>query len=212
MPLNVRFENEQKLINFFNSSFDEIGKEVKKDISKDMSKIMMKIGPKEEKKIFKYIASRVIGHVNPPKTIEGKPAFQGVSWKPLAKSTIKKKGHNRKWIDSGSLKNYLLSLAATYWYGSPKTIISREGSSVSYYSMFNYTRKSFRAHDSRGVSQEFKITGDGIFGEDGDNINRPMFEPMQDFIFYEKVDELINEAINDYMEENYGVRYSISAT
>lgn len=203
--LNVRFENEQNLLNFFKSELDNVAKDVKKDILKDFSKIMMKIGPKEEKKIFRYIANRAMGHVNPPKTIEGKPVFQGVTWKPLAKSTIKKKGHKRKWIDSGSLKNYLLGLSAAYWYGNPKTIISRDKSKISYYSMFNYDRKPFRAHDSKGVSQEFKITGNGAFGEDGDNFNRPIFEPMQDFIFYEKVNEMIDEAIDEYMEENYGI-------
>lgn len=210
MALNVKFENEQGLINFFRSSLKDIGEDIKKNTLKDMSSIMLKIGPKEEKKIFRYIANRVMGHVNPPKQIEGKPAFQDVVWKPLAKSTVRKKGHKRKWIDSGSLKNYLRGLSAAYWYGKPKTII--DGDSVTYYSMFNYNRKPFGAHDHRGVSQEFKITGDGAFGEDGDNINRPIFEPMQEFIFYEKVEDMINEAINDYMEENYGVRYNVPTT
>lgn len=210
MELNVKFENEKGLIDFFRSSLENISEEIKKDILSDMSKIMMKIAPKEEKKIFKYIANRAMGHVDPPKIIEGEPAFEGVTWKPLAKSTIKRKKHRKKWIDSGSLKTYLLGLSAAYWYGNPKTIISND--SVTYYSMFNYDRKPFRAHDARGVSQEFKITGDGSFGEDGDNINRPIFSPMEDFIFYHKVDKMIDEAINDYMEENYGIRYDVSST
>ena len=208
MELSVRISNEQDLLKFFRNALDDIGKSVKKDILNDISKIMMKIGPREEKKIFKYIANRAMGHVNPPKVIEGKPAFQGVVWKPLAKSTIKKKGHRRAWIDSGSLKKYLLGLSATYWYGNPKTI-KKGTDSILYYSMFNYQRKPFRAHDARGVSQEFKITGDGSFGEDGDNINRPIFNPMEEFIFYEKVNNMLNEAINEYMEENYGVRYNV---
>lgn len=210
MGQNVRFENEQGLINFFRSSLKDIGEDVKKDVLKNISDIMLKVGPKEEKKIFRYIADRAMGHFQPPKRIDGKPAFQGIVWKPLAKSTIKRKGHKRKWIDSGSLKNYMRALVATYWYGKPKTIMSKD--SVSYYSMFNYDRKPFRAHDERGVSQEFKITGNGSFGEDGDNINRPIFEPMQDFIFYEKVEELIEKAVNEYMEENYGVHYTVPTT
>lgn len=207
MERSVSIFNRQELIRFFRSALDDITKDVKKDILNNISKIMLKIGPREEKKIFKYIANRAIGHVNPPKKIEGRPAFQNVVWKPLAESTIKRKGHRRAWIDSGSLKKYLLGLSATYWYGNPKTI--KGDNSMTYVSMFSYPRKPFRAHDSRGVSQEFKITGDGSFGEDGDNINRPIFNPMEEFIFYEKVDKMINDAINEYMEENYGVRYNV---
>ena len=210
MELNVKFENEKELKNYFKSALRDIERDIKEDIINDISKIMMEIAPKEEKKIFKYIANKAIGHVNPPKIIEGESAFEGVTWKPLAKSTVKRKKHNKKWIDSGSLKTYLLGLSAAYWYGTPKTIKSDD--SVSYYSMFNYSRKPFRAHDARGVSQEFKITGDGSFGEDGDNFNRPIFSPMEDFIFYHKVDKMIDEAINDYMEENYGVRYDVPTT
>lgn len=204
---NISFENIQDLNYFFKSCIDDIVEDTRKEILNDISNIMMKIGPKEEKKIFKYIANRAMGHVNPPKVIEGRPAFQGVTWKPLAKSTIKRKGHKRAWIDSGSLKKYLLGLSAAYWYGKAKTI--KKGDTVTYYSMFNNGRKPFRAHDSKGVSQEFKITGDGSFGEDGDNINRPIFSPMEEFIFYEKVDKMINDAINDYMEDKYGVRYDV---
>lgn len=210
MELSVKFENEKDLRNYFRNSLEEISEELKNDILNDISKIMMKIAPKEEKKIFKYIANRAIGHVNPPRVIEGEPSFEGITWKPLAKSTIKRKKHNRKWIDTGSLKTYLLGLSATYWYGNPKII--RSGDSVSYYSMFNYERKPFKAHDERGVPQEFKITGDGSFGEDGDNFNRPIFSPMEDFIFYHKVDKMIDEAINEYMEENYGIRFDVSST
>lgn len=204
---NISFENIQDLKYFFRSALDDITKSTKKEILNDISTIMMKIGPKEEKKIFKYIANRAMGHVNPPKIIEGRPAFQNVTWKPLAKSTIKRKGHKRAWIDSGSLKKYLLGLSAAYWYGKAKTI--KKGDTVTYYSMFNNERKPFRAHDSKGVSQEFKITGNGSFGEDGDNINRHIFSPMEEFIFYEKVDKMINDAINDYMEDKYGVRYDV---
>ena len=204
---NISFDNIQDLNYFFKSCIDDIVEDTRKEILDDISTIMMKIGPKEEKKIFKYIANRAMGHVNPPKIIEGRPAFQNVTWKPLAKSTIKRKGHKRAWIDSGSLKKYLLGLSAAYWYGKAKTI--KKGDTVTYYSMFNNERKPFRAHDSKGVSQEFKITGDGSFGEDGDNINRPIFSPMEEFIFYEKVDKMINDAINDYMEDKYGVRYDV---
>ena len=216
MELSVKFENEQDLLKFFRSELEDIKRDVRKNITKDVSKIMMKIGPREEKKIFRYIANKVMGHVEPPKRIDGRPAFQGVTWLPLAKSTIKRKGHRRKWIDSGSLRNYLRARADSvlYWYGKPKTVISNDLSKVSYYSIFNYERKPFRAHDSRGVAQELKITGeDGSFDFNGDmdNGNRPIFNPMEEFLF-DKVDYLIDEAINDYMEENYGVRYNVPTT
>lgn len=213
MELSVRFENEQDLIKFFRGALEDVEKDVRRDITKDISKIMMKIGPREEKKIFRYIANKVMGHVEPPRRIEGRSAFQGVTWKPLAASTIKRKGHRRKWIDSGSLRNYLRARADSviYWYGKPKAVISKDLSKITYYSIFNNERKPFRAHDARGVSQELKITGeDGSFDFTGDmdNSNRPMFNPMEDFLF-DKVDYLIDEAINDYMEENYGVRYNV---
>ncbi len=222
MELNVKFED-RDLLKFFRSELDNIKEDVRKDIIKDVSKIMMKIGPREEKKIFRYIANKAMGHVEPPKRIDGRPAFQNIKWLPLAKSTIKRKGHKRKWIDSGSLKNYLRAQADSvlYWYGKPKTVISQDLSKVTYYSIFNYERKPFRAHDSRGVAQELKITGEGGFfrrdknlsrlfdvDDDMDNGNRPIFNPMEQFLF-DKVDYLIDEAINDYMEENYGVRYNV---
>lgn len=216
MEPSVRFENEQDLLKFFRSELEDIKRDVRKDITKNISEIMMNIGPKEEKKIFRYIANRAMGHVEPPKRIEGRSVFQGITWIPLAKSTIKRKGHKRKWIDSGSLKKYLLARADTvlYWYGKPKALVSKDLSKVTYYSIFNNQRKPFRAHDERGTLQELKITGeDGSFDSNGDmdNDNRPIFTPMEDFLF-DKVDYLIDKAINDYMEENYGVRYNIPTT
>lgn len=199
------------LVKWLRSSLDEFTEETKSEILNDLSKIISKKAPNEEKKIFKYIAKYVMGHINPPKIIEGKPAFQGVSWPSLAESTIKRKRNNKKWIDTGSLKMYLRALSATYWYGKPKTIVSTDKDLIMYYSMFNYQRKPFRAHDEKGVSQEYKITGDGLWGEDGDNLIRPIFSPMEDFMF-EKAENLIYDLVNEYMEENYGTTFDVSST
>lgn len=212
MVLNVEFKlgNEDQLIKSFQAFLKDMSKDVKKDITKNISKIMLKVGSRQEKKIFRYIANRVMGHVEPPKTIDDYPVFQGVTWKPLSPTTIRRKGHKRKWIDSGSLQNYLRALSATYWYGNPKVKISRDLSTVTYYSIFYNTRKPFRAHDKRGVSQELKITSESgsFLGGDMDNANRPIFNPMEEFLFSYSRD-LMTEAINDYMEENYGVRYNV---
>lgn len=210
MEVSVSFGKQIDLINFFKGALEDIEREVKSDILKDVSKIMMRIGPRVEKKIFRYIANRAFDHLEPPKSIEGYPVFQGVIWEPLAQSTIRKKKHRRKFVDSGSLRNYLLAKTdATYWYGKPKTIINESDDQVLYYSMFNYKRKPFRAHDNRGASQEFKLTGPDA--DDGDNYKRPVVSPMEDFLFGEKLDALVDKAINDYMEENYGVRYDVFA-
>jgi len=204
------------LVEWFKKSVNDYQNWEEKMILRKVANIYKRYGPEIEKKIFKYVARYAIGHVNSPKVIEGMDSHYSDygEWKPLRPSYAKRKGNNYKYINTGSLKEYLLGLSAAYWYSDPKTSIDFIHKTVTYYSMFRNGRKPFRAKDKDGHLQEDKLEKNEYEGA-GFGVKspkRPLIEPMEDYLFYEKLDKIVDELINKYMEEEYGDEELIPST
>lgn len=148
------------------------------------------VGKKVESKIFKYIALKLMDRENPPTSIDGLP-YKSNPWKPLSKNYIKRKKHRRKWMKTGELIKYLQARDPIWFYGGPKTHVDKSNYVITYESMFNNGRNEFRSG-----REEQKI----YYNED----KRPVFKPMEDFLFDEKLNEEIDNLLDEWMEKNYG--------
>lgn len=186
------------LSKWFNDKIDEFTSFEKKNILRLTKGVLEDKAYNIEKDIFKYVAKYLMNRVDPPSTVDGLP-YESPKWIPLKDSYAKRKGKylglgratQRKWVYSGSLRNYLLGLTASYWYGKPRAKIDYKNDYIIYESMFLRGRKPFRAK-----GQENKI--------DYSEPLRPIITPMEDFLFNTKLNVEIDNWIDRYLEDNYG--------
>lgn len=208
--------HDEDFYHWFRSEWDDFQQVEKEKILNDIGAIFKEASEKSEKKIFKYIVKYAFGHVDSPKIIEGLPAYFP-SWEPLSPAYARRKKSNKKWTTKrNNLKNYLLGLtSAQYWYGKPQIKLNYLRGIVTYISMFNYERKMFRGTDrskKTPVLQEMKIQMSNNLQKGGDSTLRPIFEPMEEFLFNEKFNQIVDNLIEEYMEDNYEGKYHVPTT
>lgn len=181
---------------FLSDLIGNIADEESKKLVEKLAKDVYNLGLRVEKSIFKYMADRVIGHIDPPSAIDGIPSFIGVRWKPLTKAYSKRKApwnRNKKFLNTGHLRTYIAARNAAYYYKKPKIKTDVKNDVLTYESMFrDGRRRKFATHDGKS-SYELKLTRHyGL----GDNFDRPIIEPMEDFMwkkFLRRLDDLFNK-------------------
>lgn len=198
----------RELLQWFEDSVEDFQRWEEERILRRVKNMYLKHGPEVEKKIFKYLTRYVMARVNPPEFIEGLPVDYP-EWEPLNKNYARKKGTNKKFIYSGRLIAYLSGKEdAQPWYKKPQVKIDYKNKTVTYYSMFREGRKAFKATDpvKETVLQEQKIqhaSSGNIEEIDGDNPQRPLVKPMEDFLLYKKLSQIMDEELQRFMEEDY---------
>ena len=192
MAQDVRTRNTGKeLSDWFLNEVEEYTQYVAQLDLKILAGRIKDLGNSIERKIFKYIATRLMNRENPPSAIDGLP-YRSPTWKPLSENYIKRKKHKRKWMKTGSLIAYLQARDGNEWFhGGPKVRVDKSNYVITYESMFNNGRREFGAG-----RQEQKL----YYNEDA----RPVLEPMEDFLFDEKLNYEIDKLLEKWTEENYG--------
>lgn len=160
---------------FLGDEINEIADKAAAKIQRTLESRMFWLGVGVEKRLFKYIANYAVGHVNPPRSIDGIPVFGGVKWAPLTPAYAKRKRpqvRNKKFLNFGILRTYLKGIDdARRFYGNPYASMERKGDTLeaTYSSMFNNSRSYFPGKIGYKLGYN--------------NIKRPIIEPMEDFLW-----------------------------
>lgn len=195
MVQDVRTQNTGKeLSDWFLNEVEKYTQYVAQLELKVLSGRIKELGNRVERQIFKYIATRLMDRDQPPSTIDGLP-YTSDRWEPLTEKYVKRKKRMRlsprKWRKTGALIAYLKGRDGNYWFhGGPKVKVDKSNYVITYESMFNNGRREFGAE-----RHEQKL----YYNEDA----RPVLEPMEDFLFDEKLNYEIDKLLEKWMEENY---------
>lgn len=147
----------------------EIEKEAEEKVIVVIYKAMDKAGKDTESRYFRNITDTMnVFRPNHDLFVEGDP-YRGVRWKSLNKEYVKRKGHDRKWFNTGELQSYLARARVSAYF--PKTTTMIDGKNVIYSSGLESERKHF---DDKNVEKK-------ISGNPNNEKLRPLFEPMRRF-------------------------------